>query len=120
MNQSKCPVPREQQPTNEFIELSKYKILNVSLEWSFDPLCDPHAKAIDFDSLVNFDEAPLLTKGIAWKGFSADLIKLLYSGFPAHIRTLPFLSVITAWILWIDSIFDPLIKVACKGGLLEV
>ncbi len=23
MNQSKCPVPREQQPTNEFIELSK-------------------------------------------------------------------------------------------------
>jgi len=26
MNQSKCPVPREQQPTNEFIELSKSKI----------------------------------------------------------------------------------------------
>ena len=23
MNESKCPVPREQQPTNEFIELSK-------------------------------------------------------------------------------------------------
>ena len=43
-----------------------HKILNASLEWSFDPLCDPHAKAIDFDSLLNFDEAPLLTKGIAW------------------------------------------------------
>ena len=26
MNDSRCPVPREQQPTNEFIELSKSKI----------------------------------------------------------------------------------------------
>ena len=26
MNESKCPVPREQQPTNEFVELSKSKI----------------------------------------------------------------------------------------------
>ena len=26
MNESKCPVPREQQPTNEFIELSKSNI----------------------------------------------------------------------------------------------
>ena len=28
MNESKCPVPREQQPTNEFIELSKSKIFS--------------------------------------------------------------------------------------------
>ncbi len=28
MTQSKCPVPREQQPTNEFIELSKSKIFS--------------------------------------------------------------------------------------------
>ena len=28
MNQSKCPVPREQQPTNEFIELSKSKVFS--------------------------------------------------------------------------------------------
>ena len=28
MNQSTCPVPREQQPTNEFIELSKSKIFS--------------------------------------------------------------------------------------------
>ena len=28
MNQSKCPVPREQQPTNEYIELSKSKIFS--------------------------------------------------------------------------------------------
>ena len=28
MNESKCPVPREQQPTNEFIELSKCKIFS--------------------------------------------------------------------------------------------
>ena len=28
MNQSKCPVPREQQPTNEFIELSKSNIFS--------------------------------------------------------------------------------------------
>ena len=28
MNQSKCPVPREQQPTNEFIELSKSVIFS--------------------------------------------------------------------------------------------
>ena len=28
MNQSKCPVPREQQPTNEFIELSKSSIFS--------------------------------------------------------------------------------------------
>ena len=28
MNQSKCPVPKEQQPTNEFIELSKSKIFS--------------------------------------------------------------------------------------------
>ena len=28
MNQSKCPVPREQQPTNEFIELSESKIFS--------------------------------------------------------------------------------------------
>ena len=26
MSDSKCPVPREQQPTNEFIELSKSSI----------------------------------------------------------------------------------------------
>ena len=29
MNESICPVPREQQPTNEFIELSKSKIFSV-------------------------------------------------------------------------------------------
>ena len=28
MNPSKCPVPREQQPTNEFIELSKSRIFS--------------------------------------------------------------------------------------------
>ena len=28
MNESKCPVPREQQPTNEFIELSKSKVFS--------------------------------------------------------------------------------------------
>ena len=28
MNDSKCPVPKEQQPTNEFIELSKSKIFS--------------------------------------------------------------------------------------------
>ena len=28
MNEYKCPVPREQQPTNEFIELSKSKIFS--------------------------------------------------------------------------------------------
>jgi len=28
MNQSNCPVPKEQQPTNEFIELSKSKIFS--------------------------------------------------------------------------------------------
>ena len=28
MNQSKCPVPSEQQPTNEFIELSKSKVFS--------------------------------------------------------------------------------------------
>jgi len=28
MNEFKCPVPREQQPTNEFIELSKSKIFS--------------------------------------------------------------------------------------------
>ena len=28
MNESKCPVPREQQPTNEFIELSKSTIFS--------------------------------------------------------------------------------------------
>ena len=28
MNQSECPVPKEQQPTNEFIELSKSKIFS--------------------------------------------------------------------------------------------
>ena len=28
MNESKCPVPREQQPINEFIELSKSKIFS--------------------------------------------------------------------------------------------
>ena len=28
MNESKCPVPKEQQPTNEFIELSKSKVFS--------------------------------------------------------------------------------------------
>ena len=28
MNQSKCPVPKDQQPTNEFIELSKSQIFS--------------------------------------------------------------------------------------------
>ena len=28
MNESKCPVPRDQQPTNEFIELSKSRIFS--------------------------------------------------------------------------------------------
>ena len=30
MNESKCPVPKEQQPTNEFIELSKSNIFSWS------------------------------------------------------------------------------------------
>ena len=30
MNESKCPVPKEQQPTNEFIELSKSKIFSLA------------------------------------------------------------------------------------------
>ena len=29
MNQSNCPVPKDQQPTNEFIELSKSKIFSL-------------------------------------------------------------------------------------------
>ena len=29
MNESKCPVPRDQQPTNEFIELSKSSIFSL-------------------------------------------------------------------------------------------
>tara|TARA_B100000902_G_scaffold286035_1_gene272110 strand:+ start:25 stop:519 length:495 start_codon:yes stop_codon:yes gene_type:complete len=29
MNESKCPVPKEQQPTNEFIELSKSRIFSL-------------------------------------------------------------------------------------------
>ena len=29
MNESKCPVPKEQQPTNEFIELSKSSIFSL-------------------------------------------------------------------------------------------
>ena len=97
-----------------------HKILKASLEWSFDPLCEPHANAIACESLLIFDDAPLLTNGIAWNGFNADLMKLLYYGLPAHIKTLPFLSVITAWILCIDSMLEPLIKVACKGGLFDV
>jgi len=28
MNESKCPVPRDQQPTNEFIELSKSRVFS--------------------------------------------------------------------------------------------
>ena len=42
-----------------------HKILKASLECIFDPLCDPHANAIDFEQLLNFDAAPLLTNGIA-------------------------------------------------------
>ena len=29
MNESNCPVPRDQQPTNEFIELSKSNIFSL-------------------------------------------------------------------------------------------
>ena len=43
-----------------------HKILKASLEWRLDPLCEPHANAIDFEELLIFDAAPLLTKGNAW------------------------------------------------------
>ena len=43
MNESKCPVPREQQPTNEFIELSKSRIFS----W-------PKTKKTLFNVLIKF------------------------------------------------------------------
>ena len=80
-----------------FISISNSQsILNASLACSIDPLWEPLAKAIDLRGSFILEEAPLLTNGIAWNGFKADLIKLLYSGLPAHIKTLPFLSQTTA------------------------
>ena len=55
MNESKCPVPREQQPTNEFIELSKSIIF--SSPKTKTPMNDTKTRNLGFYNSIQTDLA---------------------------------------------------------------
>ena len=91
MNQSKCPVPREQQPTNEFIELSKSKIFS----W-------PKTKKSLILILVKFWVGAFLLFLVISSGsiyFKTSLLKYVLLSFFSSL-SIPFLISIKLYLGW--------------------
>ena len=100
MNQSKCPVPREQQPTNEFIELSKSKIFS----W-------PKTKKTLIIILIKFWVGAFFLFVIISSGsvyFEASLSKYILLSLFSSL-SIPFLISIRLFIGW-DHVFKRLIS----------
>ena len=91
MTDSKCPVPREQQPTNEFIELSK----SIIFSW-------PKTKKSLFLVLIKFWVASFLMFLIISSGsiyFKTSLLKYILLSFFCSL-SIPLLISIRLYIGW--------------------
>ena len=100
MNQSKCPVPREQQPTNEFIELSKSKIFS----W-------PKTKKSLILILIKFWVGAFILFLVISSGsvyFKTSLTKYILLSFFSSL-SIPFLITLRLYLGW-NHIFKRLIS----------
>ena len=91
MNESKCPVPREQQPTNEFIELSKSKIFS----W-------PKTKLSLILALIKFWIGAFVLFLIISSGsiyFKTSILKYILLSFFSSL-SIPFLISIRLYLGW--------------------
>ena len=91
MNDPKCPVPREQQPTNEFIELSK----SIIFSW-------PKNKKSLFLVLIKFWVASFLMFLIISSGsiyFKTSLLKYVLLSFFSSL-SIPLLISIRLYLGW--------------------
>ena len=91
MNQSKCPVPREQQPTNEFIELSKSRIFS----W-------PKTKKSLVLILINFWVATFILFLVISSGsvyFKTSLLKYILLSFFSSL-SIPLLITLRLYLGW--------------------
>ena len=99
MNQSKCPVPREQQPTNEFIELSKSKIFS----W-------PKTKKSLILILIKFWVGAFVLFLVISSGsvyFKSSLLKYIFLSLFSSL-SIPLLITIKLYLGWND-VFNRLI-----------
>ena len=100
MNETTCPVPKEQQPTNEFIELSKSKIFS----W-------PKSKKLFLFVLLKLWLATfivfiLISSGSAY--FKTSILKYIFLSLFSSL-SLPFLLSIRLYLGW-NHIFKRLIS----------
>ncbi len=100
MNESKCPVPKEQQPTNEFIELSRSKIFS----W-------PKTKMSLILILIKFWIGTFLLFLVISSGsayFKTSLLRYILLSFFSSL-SIPFLISIRLYLGW-NHIFKRLIS----------
>ena len=100
MKEPKCPVPREQQPTNEFIELSKSKIFS----W-------PKTKKSLIITLVKFWMVAFVLFLVISSGsvyFKTSLLRYILLSFFSSL-SIPFLISIRLYLGW-NHIFNRLIS----------
>jgi len=100
MNESKCPVPKEQQPTNEFIELSKSKIFS----W-------PKTKKSLILTLIKFWVGAFVLFLVISSGsvyFKTSLLKYILLSFFSSL-SIPLLISIRLYLGW-NHIFNRLIS----------
>ena len=100
MNESKCPVPREQQPTNEFIELSK----SIIFSW-------PKTKKSLILVLIKFWAGTFVLFLVISSGsvyFKTSLIKYILLSFFSSL-SIPLLISIRLYLGW-NHVFNRLIS----------
>ena len=91
MNPSKCPVPKEQQPTNEFIELSK----SIIFSW-------PKTKRSLITVLIKFWAAAFVLFTIISSGsiyFKSSILKYILLSLFSSL-SIPFLISIRLYLGW--------------------
>ena len=91
MNESKCPVPKEQQPTNEFIELSRSSIFS----W-------PKTKKILIFALIKFWMAAFIVFLVISSGsiyFKTSTLKYVLISFFSSL-SIPLLISIRLYLGW--------------------
>ena len=91
MNESKCPVPKEQQPTNEFIELSK----SIIFSW-------PKTKKSLILILIKFWAGAFVLFLVISSGsvyFKSSLLKYILLSFFSSL-SIPLLIIIRLYLGW--------------------
>ena len=100
MNETKCPVPKEQQPTNEYIELSKSKIF-----------CWPKSKKLLLLVLFKFWIAAFIIFLVISSGsiyFKSSILKYVLLSFFSSL-VLPLLISLRLYLGW-NHVFKRLIS----------